>query len=280
MSVLAVVLACLACTGHGRRMQRAFGHRQGSIGEVSAADALAALLLASDPSAAWQVPGAGVHHPSQSHHRRFALESPVVRSARSLQMKKGSKTKKMRPADGFDQYSKKRMMQMDKDASEWVEILLDGELGNETGATKAVEAGVSPQGQDYLWTVCRGDPAGTEYEDLSEQKSVFCLDGNCRVCVFPLFNGEVGREEDGTYSISCGLCGTKYSLETGEVIDFLPAKNPVQWIQKNLNGKKDPKEMKAGMLPTRISKSGRVRVRLPDGTLVRGKTFPAGPTTA
>lgn len=270
-------------------MQRAFEQGQGSAGELNALDALATLLLAPNPSAGWQVSGAGMHPAGQAHHRRLASGSPVIRSARSIQMKKpekvggrmGKKKKTGTKSTGFDQFYQKRMMQDEQNAAEWVVVLNNTDLGGETGATKAVEAGVTPRGQDYLWTMGRGDPIGTEYEDLAMQRSVFAFDGSCRICQFPMFNGKVKKEENGLYSVDCSLCGTKWSLEDGEgieqgdVIDWLPAKNPVQWAQKQLHKEKDQKEFKQGILPVRISKGGMVRLRLPDGTLVKGKTFPA-----
>ena len=50
------------------------------------------------------------------------------------------------------------------------------------------------------------------------------------------------------------------------MLDFLPAANPVQWAAKMANEKKGPQP--AALLPTRVSRSGYVYVRLPDGTLL------------
>ena len=40
---------------------------------------------------------------------------------------------------------------------EWVRVLDDvSELGEEVGSTKAVQAGVTPQGQEFIWCLVRG----------------------------------------------------------------------------------------------------------------------------
>ena len=54
------------------------------------------------------------------------------------------------------------------------------------------------------------------------------------------------------------------------MLKWLPAEGPVQFMAKQLNKDKEP--VAAGILPTRVSKSGRVYVRLPDGTLKITKT--------
>ena len=137
-----------------------------------------------------------------------------------------------------------------------------GEVGDEVGATKAISAGVTPKGQDYIWTLVRG----RDGQDADEPVTVYATDGACRCCQFPLPSGKTAAEPDGSLSLTCGLCGTRYSLEDGRVLDFLPAANPVQWAAKMANEKKGPQP--AALLPTRVSRSGYVYVRLPDGTLL------------
>ena len=75
----------------------------------------------------------------------------------------------------------------------------------------------------------------------------------------------LAAEPDGSYGITCGLCGTKYSLEDGSVLEFLPKRNPAQWAAALANERKGPQKMVT--LPARVSKSGKVYLRLPDGTL-------------
>jgi len=56
MRMAAYLLACLACTGDARRMQTSAAQD----GESKATDMLTALLTSADPSAGYQVTGAGV----------------------------------------------------------------------------------------------------------------------------------------------------------------------------------------------------------------------------
>merc|ERR1719149_138872 len=154
---------------------------------------------------------------------------------------------------------KKKMQKRDFETKrEWGEVCRIDELGAETGSTKAVEAGITPQGQKFIWNIVRGAPGPAE-------GAVFACDGACRTCQFPLTNSATEKRADGIYALTCGLCGTVYSLKDGAVLDFLPANNPVQWASKLANEKKGEQQM--ATLPTRVSKSGRVYVRLPDGTL-------------
>jgi nitrite reductase/ring-hydroxylating ferredoxin subunit len=175
--------------------------------------------------------------------------------------------KAMQRGSGMDERMRKRMMKDDFARDEWQFVCKDAELGAETGSTKAVEAGQDYKGTKYIWTLVRGDPPPKEEGAERSEKTAFAVDGNCRCCLFPMINGRTEREADGNYAITCGACGNKYSLENGEVLEFLPANNPIQWANKLANEKKGPQ--KAGVLPTRVSKSGRVYVRLPDGTLTK-----------
>merc|ERR1719440_2555910 len=58
---------------------------------------------------------------------------------------------------GFTKGSKKRMQQRDFERSEWCLVAEKGELGDEAGSTLSVEAGQSPQGQNYIWALVRGE---------------------------------------------------------------------------------------------------------------------------
>jgi len=159
------------------------------------------------------------------------------------------------------------MQQRDFSKSEWTLVANKGDLGETAGSTLAVEAGQSPQGQNFIWTLVRGS------ETDEDGCNVFATDGSCRACSFPLTKGVYGREADGTASISCSSCGSKFSLDrerAGEVIQWLPGEGPIQWMAKNLNSNKE--QMAAGLLPTRVSQAGRIYVRLPDGTLPITKT--------
>merc|ERR1719238_2004735 len=70
--------------------------------------------------------------------------------------------------------------------------------------------------------------------------------------------------------MTCSSCGSKWSLDDGAVMSWLPGDGPVQWMAKKLNEKKEP--IAAGLLKTRVAQSGRVYLRLPDGTLPIAKT--------
>lgn len=154
---------------------------------------------------------------------------------------------------------KKRMQKREFDKSrEWVRVLDDiSELGEDLGSTKAVAAGVTPKGEDYIWCLVRGRKVAD-----GGRPQVFAVDGLCRSCQFPLLNSAVSSDAS---SLTCSLCGTKYSLEDGAVLDFLPKSNPLQWMTALANEKKGPEKM--AVLPTRVSESGKVYLRLPDGTL-------------
>lgn len=168
------------------------------------------------------------------------------------------------PGSGFNKASKKRMAQRDFARSEWTLVAEKGQLGEEVGSTLAVEAGQSPMGQNYIWTLIRGEEgAGAVTGD--DFSNVYATDGSCRSCTFPMLKSTVAKDDDGEMCITCDACGSKWSLEDGSTRKWLPGEGPGQWALKKLNDKKEA--MDAGILKTRVSQSGRVYVRLPDGTL-------------
>jgi len=174
--------------------------------------------------------------------------------------------KAVRPpaGSGFNSASKKRMQQRDFEKSEWTLVAAKEDLADTVGATLAVEAGQSPQGQNYIWTLIRGE------SDDEEDSNVFATDGSCRACTFPLTKATLNKEGDGSASMTCPSCGSKFSLDQGEVLEWLPGNGPIQWMAKNLNSNKE--QLPASILPTRVSQAGRVYLRLPDGTLPITKT--------
>ncbi len=165
---------------------------------------------------------------------------------------------------GMQRDMKTRMQKRDFDRDEWTLVAAKGELGSEMGATKAVEAGMAPQGQNYIWSLIRGDDGD------GEGSTVYATDGSCRACTFPLFSSSVDKDADGNMRLTCGSCGTVYSLEDGQVIEWLPGKNPIQWAAQQLNKAKEAAPI--NLLMTRVSKAGRIYLRLPDGTLKAEKT--------
>jgi nitrite reductase/ring-hydroxylating ferredoxin subunit len=115
----------------------------------------------------------------------------------------------------------------------------------------------------YIWTLIRGeDGAGAFDGDVS---NVYATDGSCRACTFPMVKGSL----EGSV-VTCGSCGSKFDLEDGSVVEWLPGQGVMGFMAKQLNSKKEP--IDAGILRTRVSQSGRVYVRLPDGTLPITKT--------
>jgi len=170
---------------------------------------------------------------------------------------------------GFNKASKKRMQQRELDKNEWTLVAAKGDLGAEYGSTAVVEAGMSPQGQNYIWTLIRGEEgAGAFTEDV--YSDVYATDGSCRACTFPMKGATIFKEKDGVSSMTCTNCGTKWSLDDGSVMEWLPGNGPIQFVAKQLNKDKEP--IAAGLLKTRVSQSGRVYLRLPDGTLPIAKT--------
>lgn len=165
---------------------------------------------------------------------------------------------------------KTRMMKNDFETKkEWVQVAKIDELPV-TGSTKAVAAGRAPggmgptgfrEGSEYIWCLVRGEPASED--EIAAGAKVFATDGACRTCQFPLTQGMWGGVEK---TLTCNCCGTKYSLVTGETLDFLPGDNPVRWAAKLANEKKGPQRL--AMLPARVSKSGNVFLRLPDNTIM------------
>ena len=83
-------------------------------------------------------------------------------------------------------------------------------------------------------------------------------------------NAKVDKAADGSMTMTCQSCGTIHSLEDGDVVEWLPGNGPIQWAAQQLNKAKQPE--KVNLLMTRVSRSGRVYVRLPDGTLPMAKT--------
>jgi len=155
---------------------------------------------------------------------------------------------------------KQRMQKQDfEKRKEWVQVLDDiAALGEDSGSTKAVQAGVTPQGQEFIWCLMRGKKTAKD-----EEPNIYAIDGSCRQCQFPMLNSEIDAAAG---TLDCPVCGNKWNLEDGELIDYLPANNPIQWASKLANEKKGPQKL--GMLPTRVSGSGKVYLRLPDGTLL------------
>lgn len=164
---------------------------------------------------------------------------------------------------GFTSKSKKKMSQRDFSRNEWTLVAGKGDLGDEVGSTLAVEAGMSPMGQNYIWSLIRGeDGAGAVSDDFS---NVYATDGSCVACTFPMTKVTTAKEADDTFSVCCNNCGSKWSLFDGSVMEWLPGNGPMEWMAAKLNDQKEPAPI--NLLKTRVAESGRIYVRLPDGTL-------------
>ena len=169
---------------------------------------------------------------------------------------------------GFTKGSKKRMQQRDFQRSEWTLVAEKGELGEEVGSTLAVEAGQTPQGQNYVWALVRGEetPASGDDEDATD---VYATDGSCISCSFPMTKAVITKE-DGKESLDCKTCGSQWNLKDGSVHKWLPGVGLGQMATKALN--KDKQESSINLLKTRTSQAGRIYLRLPDGTLALTKS--------
>merc|ERR1712085_149866 len=95
---------------------------------------------------------------------------------------------------------------------------------------------------------------GVEGKDPQES-SCYVTDGSCRTCLFPLTQSNVEAvtlaDGTGSHTMTCGLCATKWDLNSGEVLDFLPGNGPAQFAAKLANSKKE--ETPCTVLKTRIS---------------------------
>jgi len=200
--------------------------------------------------------------PVRTHHRGARAVIPRTRAA---SMKgKGSrgmpgKASQGRAPKGMNGNIKSRLEKQDFNRAEWTLVAGKEELGPNLGDTLAVEAGQSPQGTNYIWTLIRGD------DGVGEGSTVWATDGSCRACTFPNTKATVSTDEDGGYSMDCATCGSVFSLTDGKPSKWLPGEGPAQFIAKQLNKDKEP--LGASLLMTRVSKAGRIYVRLPDGTL-------------
>merc|ERR1719502_1635931 len=94
--------------------------------------------------------GVGVSHGSR-------IQASPVMKGRGTRGMPGKGATAAGTGGGFTKASKKRMQQRDFQRSEWTLVAEKGELGDEIGSTKAVEAGMSPQGQIYIWALVRGE---------------------------------------------------------------------------------------------------------------------------
>ena len=169
---------------------------------------------------------------------------------------------------GFTKNSKKRMQQRDFQRSEWTLVAEKSELGDEVGSTLAVEAGQSPQGQNYVWALVRGEPPAFP-GDADENPGVYATDGACVACSFPMTKAAI-KKEDGLELLDCGACGSQWNLADGSVYKWLPGEGLAQMATKALN--KDKPETNINLLSTRVSQAGRIYLRLPDGTLAITKS--------
>lgn len=129
----------------------------------------------------------------------------------------------------------------------------------------------APQGQEYVWSLIRGLPM-EEGKDPQES-TCYVTDGSCRTCLFPMTQCKVEAvvDADGkpSHTMTCGLCATKWDLNTGECLDFLPGNGPAQFAAKLANSKKEPTP--CTVLKTRISKAR----RCPQPTLLNTRTYSA-----
>lgn len=239
-------------------MEAATGLRPRLQGWLRLALALALGLAAA--ACALHVPAVGalLHAPAWVHApSALRVATPVMKGKGSRGMPGKLANPLGTPTGGMQKNSKSKMQQRDFSKDEWQLVAEAGDLPEEFGATKAVAAGRTPKGQEYIWVLVRG-------EEEDGEKKVYATDGSCRCCLFPMTKGEAERTSDGP-AIRCTLCGTSYSLLDGKVLQFCPKRNPIEWATAAANEKNGP--VAAASLPTRVSKADRIYLRLPDGTL-------------
>ena len=213
-----------------------------------------ALLLLSSPDAL----GLQVGHSLTTSSR---ASSPMMKGRGSRGMPGKGATATGAQGGGFTKNSKKKMQQKDFQKDEWTLVAEKGELGAEVGSTLAVEAGQSPQGQNYVWALVRGEPGP---DDDDEETKVYATDGACISCQFPM-NKAVITKEDGKQLLDCKTCGSQWDLMDGSVHKWLPGEGLGQIAMKAIN--KDKEQRPINLLTTRTSQADRVYLRLPDGTL-------------
>lgn len=215
-------------------------------------------------AAAWQP----LARPVSSHCARTSVCEMKGKRSRGM-----PKKATMQPGQMVNTGLKSRMAKRDFDErKEWVPVCRLDDIPA-VGATKAVGAGKEPgrmgptgwtEGSEYIWSVVRAEPSMDD-ETKQASETVYAVDGSCRCCQFPMtaasYSHTNGRDE-----LTCSCCGTKYALDNGEVLDWLPKSNPIQWATALRVGDVKPSAMAS--LPTRVSKSGRVYLRLPDNTML------------
>ena len=172
---------------------------------------LCALFLAlSTSAAALQVTGVPLHRPAARH----AAPCMKGKGSRGVPGNRGG----FNPGGGLTKAARDKMERADFEKStEWTLVAEKDQLGKEAGSTLAVEAGQSPMGQSYIWTLIRGD--AVEEGSNPEDSVIYATDGTCRTCLFPNTKATIAplEGEEGGHSIECGVCGGKHNLVTGEV---------------------------------------------------------------
>merc|ERR1719460_2161134 len=121
---------------------------------------------------------------------RTARGQPIVMKGKGSRGMPGKATEGRTGGGGITTKAKKKFDVRDfNEKSEWTLVAEKDELGPEIGATKAVAAGVAPQGQEYIWTLIRGVPSKAGCDP--EESTCYITDGSCRVCQFPMTQGKV-----------------------------------------------------------------------------------------
>ena len=225
---------------------------------------LTSLLLLALPLATGFLASVAVPSPTAS---TAARASSLVMKGKGSRGMPGKGATAPGTGGGFTKNSKQKMQQRDFQRSEWTLVAEKGELSDEVGSTMTAEAGQDPRtSQNYAWALIRGEP----YTDRQgEETSVYATDGACVACSFPMSKAVITKE-DGVDLLDCKTCGSQWNLDDGRVFKWLPGEGLGQMAMKAINKDKQPTNI--NLLKTRVSQSGRVYVRLPDGTLKITKT--------
>ena len=158
---------------------------------------------------------------------------------------------------------KDKMSKKDFQRSEWTLVAEKGELWERIWRKQGRRGWhVAPGSELHLGTC-----AWRRWR--CEGSTVYATDGSCRACTFPM-TGAKASMEGGVKKITRPSCGTSHDLESGEPIEWLPGNGPIQWAAQQLNKAKEPANI--NLMMTRVSRAGRIYIRLPDGTLPIAKT--------
>ena len=133
-------------------------------------------------------------------------------------------------------------------------------LGTGTQKTSQVPAGykkVYDGGPDLEGKKSKAVVLGTLDLILHEfEGQIYCTEANSSAFKFPLIDAPIAKDaETGVLSIEVPLDGTRYNLETGEVLEWCPKSgNPLRFMLGSLKEKEKPVPLQ--VYPVVVSSDG------------------------